>query len=653
VNILDWFKNKNEQQTNNVDTSDPKKKFKISDWFTSTPTELDENGNPIPVSGAKAVSDPYKVAIPLLLSYMAVKSPESGVPMLSGYLGGRQQQLEQQKEDAWKQWQVRANQKRQALEDERYNIEHPVYTVPTVNNVTGNNAADYGQMFTANPQSLNFNLGGSYKPTDKFQNQINNIGQLSDQNNPNMWVVGGANPQGMIEKGNVDLLDRPQVKNKDGSVSTVRSMSFNEDGKEILVPTVSWDGKILSNKEAIEQYHKTGQHLGVFDSEDAANNYAEQLHNSQADLYTGKKQLPFLSFNQGTQQTPAQSNAVAVQPQQSIFQPGQKVSLKMFQEQQEKQRQKQEKAAAKQSEIDTYSNYLSNLPQDSRYRGEFENAIKHPEMYDIDSMRKIFYNETAPKQKQIDYSGITFSEKNPYFKIAQNNPKSVTQDIIDKAVKWETDNSQSGYKSQEQGLKLREMGLNLKLSEARLKEINVRTNKILSGDGKGGKGSKTASQEQKDRLNGIAAAAAQYKSSADYIADLKRNSSAFINEFGATAYNKLVAGAEKLPVWQKIVKKDPKTGKITNRYGQGVAFTPNQSSPLRRFFPSYVSQQQVKTTAQQSIEVKRLKPTDKLNPAITTAIKKAMNGKPEDVAEVSKKYGFKEDELYLWYKNHK
>jgi hypothetical protein len=549
VNILDWFKNlagktQTDQATSNTNlgTTAPKKDRLA--FLKSVPTTFDDSGNEVPAEGTTANWDVHKI-LPLLLTAVAAKAPDTGGALLNSYTIGRQQQLEQQKEDAWKQWQIRANQKRQALEDERYNIEHPVYTVPTVNNVTSNNAADYGQMFTANPQSLNFNLGG-FGTSDKLQNQINNFGQPVEQNSNN--------------------------------------------------------------------------------------------------------QLPFL---QEMQQTPAQSNAVTVQPQQSIFQPGQKVPLKMFQEQQEKRRQKQEKAAAKQSEIEVYSNYLSKLPQDSRYRGEFENAIKHPEMYDIDSMRKIFYNETAPKQKQIDYSGITFSEKNPYFKIAQNNPKYVTQDIIDKAVKWETDNSQSGYKSQEQGLKLREMGLNLKLSEARLKEINVRTNKILSGDGKGGKGSKTASQEQKDRLNGIAAAAAQYKSSADYIADLKRNSSAFINEFGVTAYNKLVTGAEKLPVWQKIVKKDPKTGKITNGYGQGVAFIPNQSSPLRRFFPNYVSQQQVKTTAQQSIKVKQLKSTDKLNPAITTAIKKAMNGKPEDVAAVAKKYGFKENDLYSWYDKHK
>src|SRR5208283_5087355 len=41
---------------------------------------------------------------------------------------------------------------------------------------------------------------------------------------------------GTVEQGNIDLSQRPVRRNADGSVSTVLSMSFEEDGKEILVP---------------------------------------------------------------------------------------------------------------------------------------------------------------------------------------------------------------------------------------------------------------------------------------------------------------------------------------------------------------------------------------------------------------------------------
>lgn len=85
--------------------------------------------------------------------------------------------------------------------------------------------------------------------------------------------------------GNIDLNARPVVENQDGTISTVRSMSFEEDGKEVLVPTVSEDGRILSDEEAIQQYKQTGKYLGKFDSVDAANTYAEKLHKKQEKQY--------------------------------------------------------------------------------------------------------------------------------------------------------------------------------------------------------------------------------------------------------------------------------------------------------------------------------------------------------------------------------
>lgn len=86
--------------------------------------------------------------------------------------------------------------------------------------------------------------------------------------------------------GNVDLTNRPQVKNPDGSISTIRSMSFQDDtGQEVLVPTVSDDGKILSDKDAINNYYKTGKYLGKFKTPQEADIYAERLHNQQAEYY--------------------------------------------------------------------------------------------------------------------------------------------------------------------------------------------------------------------------------------------------------------------------------------------------------------------------------------------------------------------------------
>lgn len=94
---------------------------------------------------------------------------------------------------------------------------------------------------------------------------------------------------GQVEAGNIDLTKRPKVKNEDGSISTVRSSSFNIDGKEVLIPTVAEDGsRILSNEEALEQYKRTGKHLGKFATPEDATKYAEELHKSQEQYYADR-----------------------------------------------------------------------------------------------------------------------------------------------------------------------------------------------------------------------------------------------------------------------------------------------------------------------------------------------------------------------------
>ncbi len=111
------------------------------------------------------------------------------------------------------------------------------------------------------------------------------LSRLSERNNSysSRTKYPYANKYG---KGNIDLTNRPIVKNDDGSISTVRSMSFqDEEGKEVLVPTVV-NGKIVSDSEAINNYYRTGEYLGKFDSVEEANEYAEELHKQQEKLYS-------------------------------------------------------------------------------------------------------------------------------------------------------------------------------------------------------------------------------------------------------------------------------------------------------------------------------------------------------------------------------
>lgn len=90
---------------------------------------------------------------------------------------------------------------------------------------------------------------------------------------------------GQYGLGNIDLYNRPQVRNNDGSISTVRSMSFNDGQNEVLIPTVSNDGRIFSEDEAIDNYFKTGKYLGKFNTVEDANKYAQRLHNEQDRYY--------------------------------------------------------------------------------------------------------------------------------------------------------------------------------------------------------------------------------------------------------------------------------------------------------------------------------------------------------------------------------
>lgn len=108
-------------------------------------------------------------------------------------------------------------------------------------------------------------------------------------------VGNGNEPEGMITPGNLNLNGRPIIKNADGTISSEYSFSFgDENGHEVLVPTVvngrflTADGKKPKEgspkekamfKRAQEHYEKTGDHLGIFDTPEHSDAYAEKVHN--------------------------------------------------------------------------------------------------------------------------------------------------------------------------------------------------------------------------------------------------------------------------------------------------------------------------------------------------------------------------------------
>lgn len=155
---------------------------------------------------------------------------------------------------------------------------------------------DLGKYATTNPQSL---TGGTWKYHGQFSPK--NYGDIAGaavsptttnapKNEP-MYTLNGDFP-GMIQTGNIDIANRPTVKLPDGRIATVRSASFNIDGKEVLLPTVSKDGKLWTDQEAVDNYRKTGENLGVFNSPEAADRYAQALHEQQDEMYVRPNEPP-------------------------------------------------------------------------------------------------------------------------------------------------------------------------------------------------------------------------------------------------------------------------------------------------------------------------------------------------------------------------
>lgn len=123
------------------------------------------------------------------------------------------------------------------------------------------------------------------------------------------------NTKGMLEPGNIDLDNRPAVRNADGSTSTVRTITAEFDGKTYLLPTII-NGKLVSNDEAKQHFRQTGQHMGAFSSEDAAEDYDKKLHTEKGwDGAPGSAQAAWqASANKGAGPKPAPGTQRAPAP---------------------------------------------------------------------------------------------------------------------------------------------------------------------------------------------------------------------------------------------------------------------------------------------------------------------------------------------------
>lgn len=96
-------------------------------------------------------------------------------------------------------------------------------------------------------------------------------------------------PTGLVTAGNLDIHRRP-IARIDGVISTVRSITVTLDATHhVLLPTVSPQATIWTDRQAIDHYRETGEHLGIFNSIANADAYAEALHLQQEAEYSPER----------------------------------------------------------------------------------------------------------------------------------------------------------------------------------------------------------------------------------------------------------------------------------------------------------------------------------------------------------------------------
>jgi len=89
-------------------------------------------------------------------------------------------------------------------------------------------------------------------------------------------------PTGMLENPSVPVNTTP-IANPDDSFSTIETISIEDEGQEVLIPTIHPHGYRMSPEEAFQLYKDTGRHLGKFDKPERATAYAKELSKSQGE----------------------------------------------------------------------------------------------------------------------------------------------------------------------------------------------------------------------------------------------------------------------------------------------------------------------------------------------------------------------------------
>jgi hypothetical protein len=181
-------------------------------------------------------------------------------------------------------------------------------------------AHEAGQAVTSPPPAPDDNPTPGTQPVRKMDSPKETKAPASDLTF-DTGSMAGKPVDGLVQKGNIDLNHRPQIKNEDGSSSTIFSMTVpvNKDGSVFkgkyedapqyaLVPSIA-NGKFLTpdgrkpnernhkqmsqlEDAATDHYGKTREHLGLFKTSEDADKYAGLTHAYGADGTDKKVYVP-------------------------------------------------------------------------------------------------------------------------------------------------------------------------------------------------------------------------------------------------------------------------------------------------------------------------------------------------------------------------
>lgn len=108
-----------------------------------------------------------------------------------------------------------------------------------------------------------------------------------DNKKTNNYALSGT----LFERGNIDPTTSPTVI-KDGKIEVGKSITFENGGIYYVIPTILRDsngnGYRATPEEAVNEFLKTGKHLGAFTTQVNADGYANAYHKEQEKFYTKK-----------------------------------------------------------------------------------------------------------------------------------------------------------------------------------------------------------------------------------------------------------------------------------------------------------------------------------------------------------------------------